>query len=726
MALKPRKEKSWKNGDLYLLDQIPHGDPTLASALETYAKSVNGEREGRNWSRGLTWVENILFGLGRHYVNEILANRISSDSSGNLYLTESLRRRIPQPVNDLLGRYIETNISILTENRPVPRITPASDSLSDQQEAKLSELNIEYLWEELDLPEQHRELVRLLLYTGIAFLEVCYDPLALRHSLVQDEEEEPNTLLGSGISVPVPRRVPKVNPDGSISYAADVSYGDIVTELVSGFEMYLPDDHAWNRGDLRSGWIMKESYVPIEYLKQKYLNPAVANIVTKKNGYFRDNIEAIQPNSSENHMLWWWERLPEITEGSTDISHIGSPNDHPDYTQLRIFDRKPNRDWPNGRTIITAGSKVIYDSPKAVGARAYDKRWPHRWHPYIRYRWEGIPGSMYGRALVTKMLPYIKRIDSIDATMIMYRRTIPIASWIVPKGSSPVEGMGTGEPGSYITFDPNRTARMKPEPIYPAPYPQGILNEREMALRHLEEIAGTEQILHGQRPSGTTSGSMLQILRNLALSAKSPILQAFDESMQMTASALNQETKKWIKEDERFRRRISILAREKASPFTIEKFSGSAISDNVNVKIDTVSQALFAKEAKAQRAIEVLQYGPNLASVPVQLQTELLKDMGWPDVLAPQGGDISRAKMLIQFSKDGRFDLAIPMPEDDPYVLHDLLVKETKSEGVFNLSNETLNHLYMLIDHYRQQIERIETARLQQMMMMQGGGNGQA
>lgn len=245
-----------------------------------------------------------------------------------------------------------------------------------------------------------------------------------------------------------------------------------------------------------------------------------------------------------------------------------------------------------------------------------------------------------------------------------------------------------------------------------------------MALRHLEEIAGTEQILHGERPSGTTSGAMLQVLRNMALAAKSPVLQSFDEALQMTASALNQETKKHIATDERFRRRIAILAREKASPFTIDKFSGSMISDNVNVKIDTVSQAFFAKEAKAQRAIEVMQYGPNLASMNIQLQTELLRDLGWPDVLAPQGGDIKRAKMLIQFTKDRRFDLAIPMAEDDPYVIHDLIIKEVKSEALFNMPEDVVMHLYKLSDHYKAKIEEIEMARMQAMQMQGGVPNG--
>ena len=369
--------------------------------------------------------------------------------------------------------------------------------------------------------------------------------------------------------------------------------------------------------------------------------------------------------------------------------------------------------------MITAGDQLVYDSPKKRGARVYDKRWPHRWHPYVRYRGEAMVGSIYGRALMTKLLPCIKRINSIDATCIMYRRTVPIAQWIMPKGSSPVEGLHSGEPGAVVTYDPNRTARMEPKPVFPPSYPNELLQERQMMLQEMEEIAGTELVLKGERPTGVTSAAMLGLLRNQALASRSPTLQAWDESLQMTASALLQETKKYIGEDEGYRRRIMILARDKASQFSIDKFAGSMVSDNVNVKIDTVSQALFSREAKQERALEVIQYANAFINLPAPLQAKLLEDLGWPDVLSPKGEDVSRARMLIQFVKNRRFDLAVPMPEDDPYTLHDMLVAEQKSEGFLNYPIDVAMKFFELIMHYRDAIQRAEQARMQMMLAAQ-------
>jgi len=720
-------EKKWKTGQLYLLDRVKWGDDALGAALTTYTGTVNANKQGRQWARTLTWVENIMFGLGRHYIDEVLASRISRDSNGSLSINESMRRRVPQPTNDLLGRYVETNISILTENRPIPRITAKSDSLEDKHEATLSELTMEYLWEELDLPEKHREIARLVLYTGIAFLETFYDPLEVRHMLVPDQVTEPNTPIGPGVTAPVPRRVIRIDPrTGAPGFSQGETYGDIVSNVISAFELYIPADHDWKRGDVDTGWIMKEYYTPIEALKSRWLHNGVTGVVTKRNGYFRDNIEKVSSSNVQNYPLWWWERMSDIVEGPHNVPMMGAPDTYDDFTVVRVFDRKPNPDWPRGRTVITAGDLVIYDSPKTKGARVYDPRWPHRWHPYVRYRGEGMCGSIYGRSLVTKLLPFLKRINSIDATAIMYRRCVPIAQWIMPTGSGPVEGLHSGEVGQIIKYDPARTGKMEPKPVYPQPYPAQLLQERELMVQQMENVAGTELVLKGERPTGVTSAAMLGLMRNQALASRSPTLQAWDESLQLSGSALLQETKKHIGEDETYRRRIMILARDKASQFSIDNYAGSMIADNVNVKIDTMSMALLSREAKQQRAIEVFQYAPGLVQLPMPVQAKLMEELGWPDLFLPKGEDVGRARMLIQFCKSKRFDLAIPIPEDDPYTIHEMLVSEIKSEGALNYEGDVLMTMYQLIGHYRDSIQRIEQAKMQmQMQMAQMGAAGQ-
>ncbi len=705
--------KAGKRGHLHLLDKIPHGDPKIGSLIAEYGKANNSNHQSRNWVRAAKWIENIMFGLGRHYIDDLLMNRIARNSSTEeLSVAKGKLRNVPQPTNDILGRYLEANIALFTENRPIPRITPKSDSLVDKRGAELSELTVEYLWEELDLLEKHREIKRLNLYTGTTWLEVCYDPLQPRYIQVPETREEATTPVAPGITAPIPREVPVIDPTtGEWKLREELEYGDITAKIISGFEMHTPVCHEWNGENM--GWVMRESYTSIDDLRDKYTNPKLSRIVTKRNGYFKENIDEIEPENIQELPLWWWERISDSVEGPGPTLNIGTPEQWDDHTVVRIFDRKPNPLWPKGRTIITAGDKVIYDSPKNVGARAFDTRWPKRWHPYIRYRDEAQPGSIFGRSMVSKLLPKIKRINSIDTTMIMWRRTVPIAAWILPKGSQPVEGLFSGKPASLMKYDARATLGNEPKPVYPPSYPASAMQERELQFAEIEMIAGTEDILRGERPTGTTSAAMLDTLRKQALASRSAALQSWDESIQEVGTSLLQEVIKNIKKDERYKQRINVLAREKASSFTIDQFAATNLSDNVQVRVDTASQAMVSREAKQTRAIEVMQYSQGLMMLPTTLRAEIISDLGWPDSLSPQGADINRARALIQYLKSRRFDLVVPMPEDDPYVIHEMLVDETKSEAFIDLDNEVQKAFFILVDIYRQQIEMLEMAKLQ-------------
>lgn len=716
--------RKWGKGDLELLDSIPAGHDDIAPAITIYANSLNSNRQSRQWVRAVQWMENILFGLGRHYIDDLLVSRISRDSSGGLSVAEEVRRDIPRPTNDLLGRYIETNIALLTENRPIPRVTAKSDKREDRQAAELSELTLQFLWEELGLPEKHREMARILLYCGVCWLETIYDPLQPRYLSVQETEKDPITIVsgpGGPVKAPVERNVPVFDDDGNPVYTTKLGYGDVVSRVVSPFEIFLPIDHWWNSDNM--GWIMKESYMSTDLLRDKYLEPTLKKIVRKSNGWHPENISETKPYNVQNLPLWWWERLVDVVEGPGPTLYVGTPEQWENYTVIRTFDRAPSPRWPKGRTIVVAGEKVIYDSPKKIGARAFDPRWPKRWHPYTRYRWEGQVGSMYGRSLVSKLLPKLKRINSIDTTAIMYRRTAPIATWIMPKGANPVEGLHSGEPGGWIEYDPRKTAGAAPQPVFAPDFPQSIINERDTQVAEMEAMAGTEEILRGKNPTGVRSAAMVDILRKQALASRSAILQSWDESLQETGTALLQETIKHVRGDPRYLERIKLLARETASRLSIEQFSGTNLSDNVIVRIDTASMAMVSREAQMARAIEVIQYAQGLMVLPPTLREKIVAQLGWPDTLTPQGTDINRAKFMIQLIDHGTMDLAIPMPEDDPYIMHEMLVAEIKAEVFIDRPRDQQVKLFELVETYRNEIQMIEKQQMQMQMLMASGGD---
>lgn len=723
-------QDKWRYGHLHLIDSIPAGDPKVANAISTYANYVDTNRQSRHWVRAVQWIENILFSAGRHYVDDILVSRLTRDSNNDLSIVNEASRSIPRPVNDLLGRYVETNIALLTENRPRPRVTPKGGRAEDKDRAQLSEWTLEYLWEALDMPELHREIARLILHCGICWMEICHDPAQPRRISTPETTTADKTAVtmpdGSIVQAPVPRQVTVRNETGEIQFTEEIKYGEVTAKVISPFEMHLPVAHWWDGDDME--WVMREYYTPIQSLLDKYGGEGKKRNagLTKRNGWHIDRLDDVGTTNVRNLPIWWWERLSDLVEGPGPSIYVGTPEQWEGYTTVRIFDRKPSPTWPRGRTIIVAGEQVIYDSPKEIGARAYDPRWPDRWHPYIRFRWEPMMGSVYGRSLVSKLLPKLKRVNAIDTTLIMWRRTVPIAAWISPKGAHPVEDIWYGMPGGVYEYDPRLTAGKAPEPVYPPDYPRTALEERQTQIAEMEAIAGTEEILRGQRPAGVTSAMMLDVLRKQALASRSSILQSWDESLQKEGSILLQEVIKNVRNDPRYVENLKIIAREQKSSRTIEQFAGTDLSDNVQVRVDTASLALVSKEAREQKMIEVLQYLPNLMTVPVELRSAIFDELGLKDKVQPQGADVERAKRMLSWIRQGDFDRIIPFPEDDPYVFHNLFVEEYKSEGFWNMDSQQQQLLLKLIEAYKQQIEQRER---QQLLMMQltggfGGGGG--
>jgi hypothetical protein len=332
-----------------------------------------------------------------------------------------------------------------------------------------------------------------------------------------------------------------------------------------------------------------------------------------------------------------------------------------------------------------------------------------------------MPGSINGRSLVSKLLPKLKRVNAIDTTMIMWRRTVPMSAWVVPKGAQPIEDQWLGKPGQIWEYDPRRTAGAAPEPIYPPPYPAAAEQERQQQIAEMEAIAGTEEILRGQRPTGVNSAAMIDILRKQALAARSPILQEWDEALQKEGTIILQEVIKHIRNDDRYAERLRVLARDKVSTLAIRSFSGADLSDNVIVSIDTASMALASKEARQAKAIELIQYASGLENMPPPLRAKILDEMGYEDALIPQGADVSRGKRMMAWIRQEAYEMIVPMPEDDPFILLGMFVDEMKSDSFNNLNEQQQMVLLSLIELYKKQVEYKQEQMMRQQMMMQGG-----
>jgi hypothetical protein len=139
--------------------------------------------------------------------------------------------------------------------------------------------------------------------------------------------------------------------------------------------------------------------------------------------------------------------------------------------------------------------------------------------------------------------------------------------------------------------------------------------------------------------------------------------------------------------------------------------------------------ALSSKEAKQAKAIELIQYASNLQGMPPALQARILEEMGYEDALIPQGADVARAKRIMAWVRQEAYQMIVPMPEDDPFILYGMFVEEMKSDGFHNLNEQQQMVLLALVDLYKQMSEQRQQEMMQMQMMQaqmqQAGGGGQ-
>jgi hypothetical protein len=99
--------------------------------------------------------------------------------------------------------------------------------------------------------------------------------------------------------------------------------------------------------------------------------------------------------------------------------------------------------------------------------------------------------------------------------------------------------------------------------------------------------------------------------------------------------------------------------------------------------------------------------------------------MGYEDAMIPQGADVGRGKRIMAWIRQEAYEMIVPIPEDDPFILYGMFVEEMKSDGFHNLNEQQQMVLLALVDLYKRQVEIRQAAMLEmQAMQAQAGGGG--
>jgi len=413
------------------------------------------------------------------------------------------------------------------------------------------------------------------------------------------------------------------------------------------------------RSPLEIDWIMEYSIQKIDWIKQQY---------GKIGDGYTGLAEQVTEEKDLSTILQLEYRLRTLT-GRRSGGHYATGSagyvDVKNSAVLKEYYGKPTREFPRGRMIVVANGKTIFagDSPY------YDENVEDSWHPYVEWRFEIVPGRCWGKSHVDELIPINRRINAIDALIILNRRTMAIPQWLLPEGCGIANGYINGRPGLNINYRPVGANGAKPEKVQPSQLPQQIFDERVQAVEDIKRIGMTQDVLEGSNPQGVKTAYQLEQLLENALASLGAVFQRWEKSFE------REETKKLLLISKRYKEpRVDLGKKLKAlnkdiTDIDIEMFLGSDLRDNVSVRVESGSSIPRSHAGENAVLREMVQNGILDVAGNAVNKRELFDKMGIKGFDYQSSPDIKRAQWensIIEAGDMNNLIVSQPQPQIDP------------------------------------------------------------
>lgn len=702
MAANDSNSGNARNTSSNNLDLSGVEDPNkLASAVEAYYTSDSAVKSQLSWH----WERNHLMLDGKQW----LVWDGSRGQTGGMWQTLRVSKAneyIPRPVTNYIFDAYQTLKGYALKNKPRVTVRPNTQTHRDKEAAKLATLVSETNYERLKDEENYEYAVSCLLTYGTVFKKSYWDNSYVSQikvpKMVQQPQTDPNTGQITGI-----QEVPAVDPQTGEELFETLPLGDVNTDVVEPYRIAL-DPLANDIHKVR--WIMEYSIQPLEWIKETYSKEAP--------GYTGRADEVKEEQNLSNSMRRFYQlKNSSGTKGSTFqsiASTTASDSMIENAAVVKEYYERPTQQHPKGRMIVVAAGIPLY-----VGDSPYEGPELGDWHPYSECRWEIVPGRFWGKSPFDDACDIQKQINSIDAIIVLTRKTMAIPQKLIPLGIGVEPGKWTGRPGAEIYYR-NDGSSGKPETIPPVGVDQSVFVEREKRLEDFKQITGAVDILKGDRPPGVTAASALNMLFEVGTGKLFPMLDRYKKFVQSDQKKQLKIISKMYKEPrEDFVRMLKMKNRE-LSEESINNFIGSDLYDNCSVIIEAGSNIPKLQAAEQSMLMEVAQTGALGLDLPAN-RAEFLQRLGIIGFDSDYGPDAKRASW-----ENDLLDNLHNSPDNKPVVLmadvhqihidqHQLRMKEP---SFMSLSLDIQQAYMMHVEQHQQMIEQAQQQQMMQAMAM--------
>lgn len=559
------------------------------------------------------WYRNILFYAGKQWVVYNLGTRRWEDAK--------LDDWYPTPVTNKYAVAIKTIKSIIIKRPPRVNIAPATKSEQDMAVAKIGEIALEVANREAGLADADQHAAGWVANTGNVFFHNYFylDPelghidvpfyscSGCGHKDTADAFEEAGNACPKCGGVELSQ---SVGMDGNIE-SAKMPKGRLAEEAVSAFEMHF-DTTARTFKDVRG--IVRSKQVPLKDLKDMF--PEIS-----------DKLGESQVGSQQGEIMLQALKFMTKDSGSAIVDSGGGPGAEPPGIIDYLY-QMPTKEFPQGVISTIIGNEVVELSDFYLKDK--DGRF---WMPFVHAGIDEVPGAIWRKSPADDIAEKQVQRNNLESFCELEVYRGGASRVIVPRGSD-MDPL-TGQPYQVVEFNasPNRAAPIIMEGNGPN---NTLLQMIEKIDQDIDDLAGTHDIIRGQRPEGVKTLGEAEILTEAAYGQHTEMLRSWEAA-----------------HEERARQKIELLRmfgsearmrtiRKENGSWETDEFTNADLQGGMDISVEAGSGVPKSKAIENQQMLESIRFGLIDISDPV-VKAKVLERLGQGDLNSQAGMDIEDA-----------------------------------------------------------------------------------
>ena len=503
--------------------QGPAKDPyTDTKRLLKVFEEFRAESFDQQWVYERGWWQKLLYILGRHW--------IYYDTDRGNWRDKRMAKWVPRPVTNKMSETIDAICSVFQSVQLGVNAQPDGSDPKDVTTAETANKLAQPIHYEHEWDKVFRTGDFWLTATGNVFYTIWWDKRGTRGPITIPYEQceacgtvsGPDEVLAAGGVCPkcqAPSLKTAVDEQGQ-PVSETFTAGRGVTDVCSPFEVAFPlsyADFSEIPGLIRKRWRTKS-------WATSNLPPTILESIQWESTSPDRSLQLLRGLALQNDV----SNTPVTTQG------IGSEAGLEGFTEYELC-LKPSKEYPEGLLMRVAGEGAgarILDLPdeSLPGPLPYKTAQGAPLFPWVHVPYTRFGGRIWGRSPLDTLLQKQDQINQLDSLIQLIVQRVANPVWLEPKGTEVKKF--TGEPGLVVKYNPLALggSTAKPERLEGSQVPSSLFNLREQLIQDIENLAGTYDIIKGQKPTGVEAFSALQLLVERSQSRYAMVLASRGEA----------------------------------------------------------------------------------------------------------------------------------------------------------------------------------------------------